>query len=186
MCRSASSTMAASKACSSRRSRNGAPMRGSPPPGRGTSVCLATPSFVDRAWCGVIRTVPCVRVLRHDTRESCRRAALGLCLLLSFFPAGSQQGRAHSLPMGAAAARDEGLRRITGVTRAVVAGAVVVTGGFTALVARTLPGKARGQGVSTANQPADPSTGGDDPELDDPASPPSTNLPSTNLPPATG
>src|SRR3954469_15058354 len=84
--------------------------------------------------------------------------------------------------MGASTARDEGLRRISGLTRAVVAGAVVVTGGFTALVARTLPGKNSGQNVSSTNPPASPA-GGDEPALDDPASPPSTTVsPSTTLP----
>ena len=73
------------------------------------------------------------------------------------------------------------------MTRAVLAGAVLVTGGFTALVARTLPGKSGGQRVSTTgDQPAAtpspdvPQPDGSQP--DDPGAPPSTSRPPTTVP----
>jgi len=54
-------------------------------------------------------------------------------------------------------ARDDGLRKVSNVTRALVAGAIVATGAFTALAASTQPGHTKaavGQGQAVGANPA--------------------------------
>lgn len=50
----------------------------------------------------------------------------------------------------AASVRDAGLKRLSVVTRCVVAGAVVLTGGVSAFVAQAKPGHAKGRPASSA------------------------------------